>query len=221
MIRVLIADDHAILRDGIRSILESQEDIIVVGEASNGEEAVEFVSKFQPDLVLMDISMPKTNGLEATRLIKERFPQVKVLILTQHDNREYIAPALGAGASGYVLKRSGRREMLNALRQVHEQGTFLTSNITQEVFQEYTPASRNGKEEEHHLTDRERQVLQLVIEGKSNKEIAMVLGISPKTVSVHRTNIMSKLDVQNTVELIRYATNNPLVSLPVPDQELW
>ena len=221
MIRVLVVDDHAILRDGIRSILESQEDIVVVGEASDGAEAVEFVSNLQPDLVLMDISMPKTNGLEATRLIKERFPQVKVLILTQHDNREYIAPALGAGASGYVLKRSGRREMLNALRQVYEQGTFLTSNITQEVFQEYVPASRNGKEEEHHLTDRERQVLQLVIEGKSNKEIAMVLGISPKTVSVHRTNIMSKLDVQNTVELVRYAASNPLISLPVPDQELW
>jgi len=221
MIRVLIADDHAILRDGIRSILESQEDIVVVGEASDGAEAVEFVSNLQPDLVLMDISMPKTNGLEATRLIKERFPQVKVLILTQHDNREYIAPALGAGASGYVLKRSGRREMLNALRQVYEQGTFLTSNITQEVFQEYVPASRNGKEEEHHLTERERQVLQLVVEGKSNKEVAMELGISPKTVSVHRTNIMSKLDVQNTVELIRYATSNPLISLPVPDQELW
>ena len=221
MIRVLVADDHAILRDGIRSILESQEDIVVVGEASDGAEAVEFVSNLQPDLVLMDISMPKTNGLEATRLIKERFPQVKVLILTQHDNREYIAPALGAGASGYVLKRSGRREMLNALRQVYEQGTFLTSNITQEVFQEYVPASRNGKEEEHHLTDRERQVLQLVVEGKSNKEIAMVLGISPKTVSVHRTNIMSKLDVQNTVELVRYAASNPLISLPVPDQELW
>ena len=221
MIRVLVVDDHAILRDGIRSILESQEDIAVVGEASDGAEAVEFVSNLQPDLVLMDISMPKTNGLEATRLIKERFPQVKVLILTQHDNREYIAPALGAGASGYVLKRSGRREMLNALRQVYEQGTFLTSNITQEVFQEYVPASRNGKEEEHHLTDRERQVLQLVVEGKSNKEIAMVLGISPKTVSVHRTNIMSKLDVQNTVELVRYAASNPLISLPVPDQELW
>jgi DNA-binding NarL/FixJ family response regulator len=221
MIRVLVVDDHAILRDGIRSILESQEDIVVVGEASDGAEAVEFVSNLQPDLVLMDISMPKTNGLEATRLIKERFPQVKVLILTQHDNREYIAPALGAGASGYVLKRSGRREMLNALRQVYEQGTFLTSNITQEVFQEYVPASRNGKEEEHHLTDRERQVLQLVVEGKSNKEIAMVLGISPKTVSVHRTNIMSKLDVQNTVELVRYAASNPLISLPVPDQELW
>ena len=221
MIRVLVVDDHAILRDGIRSILESQEDIIVVGEASDGAEALEYVSNLLPDLVLMDISMPKTNGLEATRLIKERFPQVKVLILTQHDNREYIAPALGAGASGYVLKRSGRREMLNAIRQVHEQGAFLTSNITQEVFQEYSQAGRNGKEDEHHLTDRERQVLQLVVEGKSNKEVAMVLGISPKTVSVHRTNIMSKLDVQNTVELIRYATSNPLVSLPVPDQELW
>jgi len=221
MIRVLVVDDHAILRDGIRSILESQEDIIVVGEASDGAEALEYVSNLLPDLVLMDISMPKTNGLEATRLIKERFPQVKVLILTQHDNREYIAPALGAGASGYVLKRSGRREMLNAIRQVHEQGVFLTSNITQEVFQEYSQAGRNGKEDEHHLTDRERQVLQLVVEGKSNKEVAMVLGISPKTVSVHRTNIMSKLDVQNTVELIRYATSNPLVSLPVPDQELW
>ena len=221
MIRVLVVDDHAILRDGIRSILESQEDVIVVGEASDGAEALEFVSKLLPDIVLMDISMPNTNGLEATRLIKERFPQVKVLILTQHDNREYIAPALGAGASGYVLKRSGRREMLNALRQVHEQGVFLTSNITQEVLQDYSQNGRNGKEYEHLLTERERQVLQLVVEGKSNKEIALMLGISPKTVSVHRTNIMSKLDVQNTVELIRYAASNPLVSLPVSDREFW
>jgi DNA-binding NarL/FixJ family response regulator len=217
MIRVLIVDDHAILRDGIRSILESQEDIIVVGEAGNGEEALEFVSKLMPDIVLMDISMPKTNGLEATRLIKEQFPQVKVLILTQHDNREYIAPALGAGASGYVLKRSGRREMLNALRQVYEQGAFLTGNVTQEVLREYSKNGHNKKEADQHLTDRERQVLHLIVEGKSNKEIALELGISPKTVSVHRTNLMLKLDVQNTVELIRYATSNPLVSLPVSD----
>jgi DNA-binding NarL/FixJ family response regulator len=216
MIRVLVVDDHAILRDGIRSILESQEDIIVVGEASNGEEAFEFVGKLMPDIVLMDISMPKTNGLEATRMIKERFPQVKVLILTQHDNREYIAPALGAGASGYVLKRSGRREMLNALRQVYEQGAFLTGNVTQEVLKEYSQNGHNKKEEEQRLTDRERQVLYLIVEGRSNKEIALELGISPKTVSVHRTNLMLKLDVQNTVELIRYAASNPLVSLPIP-----
>jgi len=217
MIRVLVVDDHAILRDGIRSLLESQDDIVVVGEASDGSEAIELVGKLLPDIVLMDISMPKTNGLEATRSIKEQFPQVNVLILTQHDNREYIAPALGAGASGYVLKRSGRREMLNAIRQVHEKGAFLTSTITQEVLQEYSHSGRNNKSDEGHLTERERQVLHLITEGNSNKEIALELGISPKTVSVHRTNIMSKLNVQNTVELIRFATKNPLISMNVPE----
>ena len=215
MIRVLVVDDHAILRDGIRSLLESQEDILVVGEAGNGSEALESISISLPDIVLMDISMPKTNGLEATRSIKERFPHVKVLILTQHDNREYIAPALGAGASGYVLKRSGRRELLNAIRQVHEQGAFLTNKITQEVLQEYSQPGRNGSKTESRLTDREHQVLQLIVEGKSNKEIALTLGISPKTVSVHRTNIMTKLGVQNAVELIRVATSHPLVNLPI------
>ena len=215
MIRVLVVDDHAILRDGIRSLLESQEDILVVGEAGNGSEALESISISLPDIVLMDISMPKTNGLEATRSIKERFPHVKVLILTQHDNREYIAPALGAGASGYVLKRSGRRELLNAIRQVHEQGAFLTNKITQEVLQEYSQPGRNGSKTESRLTDREHQVLQLIVEGKSNKEIALALGISPKTVSVHRTNIMTKLGVQNAVELIRVATSHPLVNLPI------
>jgi len=218
MIRILVVDDHAILRDGIRSLLESQEDILVVGEASNGSEALEVISTLLPDIVLMDISMPKTNGLEATRLIKERFPHVKVLMLTQHDNREYIAPALGAGASGYVLKRSGRREMLNAIRQVHEQGAFLTNKITQEVLQEYSRPGYNGSKTEPRLTDRESQVLQLIVEGKSNKEIALALSISPKTVSVHRTNIMSKLDVQNTVELVRVATSRPLVNLPITDE---
>lgn len=217
MIRVLVVDDHAILRDGIRSLLESQEDIVVVGEAGDGSEALEAISSLLPDIVLMDISMPKTNGLEATRLIKERFPHVKVLILTQHDNREYIAPALGAGASGYVLKRSGRREMLIAIRQVHEHGAYLTNKITEEVLQGYSKSGHNGGDTQPYLTDRERQVLQLIVEGKSNKGIALVLGISPKTVSVHRTNIMSKLDVQNTVELIRAATSHPLLSLPVSE----
>ena len=220
MIRVLVVDDHAILRDGIRSLLESQEDIDVVGEAGDGAEALEYVSKLLPDIVLMDISMPKTNGLEATRLIKESYPQVRVLILTQHDNREYIAPALGAGASGYVLKRSGRREVLNAIRQVYEQGAFLSNNITHEVLEEYSQVGRNNKEGEHYLTERERQVLQLIVEGKSNKKIALVLGISPKTVSVHRTNIMTKLEVQNTVELIRYAASNPWISMPASEEEL-
>lgn len=217
MIRVLVVDDHAILRDGIRSLLEGQEDIIVIGEASDGAEAIECAGKLLPDIVLMDISMPKTNGLEATRVITEKYPQVKVLILTQHDNREYISPALQAGASGYVLKRSGRRELLNAVRQVYEQGAFLTNNVAKEILQEYSQANQFYKEEEDHLTTREREVLQLLVTGKSNKEIALSLGISPKTVSVHRTNIMTKLGVQNTVDLIRVAANHSLTSLPIAE----
>lgn len=217
MIRVLVVDDHAILRDGIRSLLESQEDIIVVGEAGDGAEAIDLVDKLIPDIVLMDISMPKTNGLDATRIIKERHPNLKVLILTQHDNREYIAPALEAGATGYVLKRSGRREMLNAIRQVHDQGVFLPNNIAQEILQDYSQIGHSADENELHLTDRERQVLHSIVQGKSNKEIALDLGISPKTVSVHRTNLMSKLNFQNTVELIRFASNHPILSLNGPD----
>jgi DNA-binding NarL/FixJ family response regulator len=212
MIRVLVVDDHAILRDGIRSMLESQEDIIVVGEAENGAEAIELVQKCSPDIVMMDISMPQMNGLEATRFIRDHYSQVKVLILTQHDNHEYIAPALQAGAAGYVLKRSGRRELLNALRQVHEQGAFLAGKITKEILHDYSHEGGNHKNDENRLTERERQVLQLIVDGKSNKEIAATLGISPKTVSVHRTNAMAKLDVQTTVELIRFVAINPLIS---------
>ncbi len=215
MIRVLVVDDHAILRDGIRSLLESQEDVIVVGEADNGEDAVALVGNTQPDIVLMDISMSRMNGLEATRVIKERYPKVKVLILTQHDSREYIAPALQAGAAGYVLKRSGRREMLNALRQVYEQGAYLTSNVTREFLQDYAGEGYRHKNEEYRLTEREEQVLRLIVEGKSNKEIAAELGISPKTVSVHRTNIMTKFKVQNTVELIRYVAGNHPVGVEI------
>ncbi len=220
MVRVLVVDDHAILRDGIRSLLESQDDIEVVGEASDGFEAIDRTEKLQPDVVLMDISMPRMNGLEATRQIKERFPDIKVLILTQHDNREYILPALNAGASGYVLKRSGRREMLEALRQVHEYGSYITSHIAQEIIQVETDKSRNSEDSSQHLTERERQTLKLIAEGKSNKEIALLLGISPKTVSVHRTNIMTKLDLHNLVELIRFASESSIFDETEPEQEL-
>ena len=220
MIRVLVVDDHAILRDGIRSLLESQDDIIVVGEADNGVDAIEHVRKALPDIVLMDISMPGMNGLKATRAIKQQFPQVKVLILTQHDSREYITPALQAGAAGYVLKRSGRREMLTALRQVYEQGSYLTSNITREFLQNCSSDGNHHKGEEHHLTEREHQVLKLIVEGKSNKEIAHGLGISHKTVSVHRTNVMTKFNVKNTVELVRYALYNHLISTEITESML-
>lgn len=210
MIKVLVVDDHAILRDGIRSLLESQEDILVIGEAENGMEAIELVKRDPPDIVLMDISMPQMNGLEATRFIHDHYPQVKVLILTQHDNPEYITPALQAGAAGYVLKRSGRRELLNALSQIHEQGAYLTGRITRELLYDYSHNGNSHRNDVNHLTERERQILQLIVDGKSNKEIAAALGISSKTVSVHRTNVMTKLDVQTTVELIRFVSRNHL-----------
>ena len=209
-IRVLVVDDHAILRDGIRSLLERQEDIKVVGEAGNGREALTRVSELRPDLVLMDVAMPEMNGLEATRLIKELYPQVKVLILTQHDNREYIAPLLQAGASGYVLKRSGGREVVSAIRNVWEQGAFLEPSIARHILDDYAHGETEPQSGPDELTERERQVLKLVVNGQSNKQIAHLLGISHKTVSVHRSNIMTKLGVHNSVELIRYVTEKHL-----------
>ena len=215
-IRVLVVDDHAILRDGIRSLLERQEGIGVVGEAGNGREALTLVEQLRPDVVLMDIAMPEVDGLEATRRIKETYPEVKVLILTQHDNREYVAPLLKAGASGYVLKRSGGREVVMAIRQVCEQGAFLGPDVARQVLEDYTQTGKRGETEAPHLTEREREVLKLVVEGKSNKEIARILVISPKTVSVHRSNIMAKLGVHNSAELVRYVMEHNLLDLDRP-----
>ncbi len=212
-IQVLIVDDHAILRDGIRSLLDRQEGINVVGEASNGREALTRVSELRPDIVLMDVAMPVMDGLEATRRIRETYPDIRVLILTQHDSREYVAPLLQAGASGYVLKRSGGREVVTAIRQVYEEGAFLEPSVARQVLHEYIQADEGELAERPYLTERERQVLKLVVEGKSNKEIARALVISPKTVSVHRSNIMAKLGVHNSVELVRYVMEHNLLDL--------
>jgi DNA-binding NarL/FixJ family response regulator len=212
-IRVLVCDDHAILRDGIRTLLERQEDIRVVGEASNGREALARVSVLNPDIVLMDVAMPEMDGIQATRLIKQQSPAVKVLILTQHDDREYVGSLLQAGASGYVLKRSGGHEVIMALRQVYEQGVYLAPSITRRVLEDYAQKDAADRDSAPALTERERDVLQLVIEGKSNKEIAHQLSISPKTVSVHRSNIMSKLGLHNSVEMLRYVTQHHLFNL--------
>ena len=212
-IRVLIVDDHAILRDGIRSLLERQEGIAVVGEASNGLEALARVGELEPDIVLMDIAMPEMDGLEATRRVKEDYPDIRVLILTQHDSQEYVTPLLQAGASGYVLKRSGGREVVAAIRQVHEKGAFLEPVVARQVLHDYAQVTEVSEADRPTLTEREREVLELVVEGKSNREIALALVISPKTVSVHRSNIMAKLDVHNSVELVRYVMQHNLLDL--------
>jgi DNA-binding NarL/FixJ family response regulator len=211
-IRVLLVDDHAILRDGIRSLLALQEDIQVVGEAADGQEALEKAGQLQPDVVLMDIAMPGMDGLEATRRLKQARPGIKVLILTQHANKEYILPALQAGAAGYVLKKSGGAEMVAAIRAVQEAGAFLQPTVAREVMEHYIqrPPVEAGRP---HLTAREEEVLKLVAEGKSNREIAELLYLSVKTVMVHRAHIMEKLNLHSRTELVKYAIRQGIVSV--------
>lgn len=217
-IRVLVVDDHAILRDGIRSLLERQDDMKVIGEAANGQEALAQIGELLPDIVLMDVNMPGMNGLEATRHVKALYPQVKILILTQHDSQEYISPLLQAGASGYVLKRSGGREVVNAIRHVFEQGAFLEPSVARQFLNQFASGESVSEQGYDSLTEREKEILRLISLGKSNKEVARMLVISPKTVSVHRTNIMAKLGVKNSFELIRYVTTTRPFPLEEDDQ---
>jgi DNA-binding NarL/FixJ family response regulator len=208
LIRILVVDDHAILREGICSLLERQEDMQVVGEAANGEEALARVAELKPDLVLMDLAMPGMDGLEATRRLHAMTPDTHVLVLTQHDNREFVTPALEAGAAGYVLKRSGGREVVNAIRQVMRGAAILDSGLARQLGR--PPALPEPGEGQ--LTERELQVLRLVVDGLSNKEIAQELTISPKTASVHRTNIMQKLGARNSADLVRTVMQRRLLS---------
>lgn len=210
-IRVLLADDHAVLREGLRSLLALQEDLEVVGEASDGREAIEQVKRLGPDVVVMDIAMPHMDGLEATRLLKQEHPQVRVLILTQHDNREYVFSLLQAGAAGYVLKKTSGAEVIAAIRSVFSDGAFLPPGIAREVIDRYVQRPEETPSVAP-LTSRETEVLRLVAEGKSNKEIADLLYLSIKTVMAHRANIMEKLDAHSRTELVKYAIRQGLVS---------
>jgi two-component system response regulator NreC len=213
-IRVLLADDHTILRDGIRALLDDQADIEVIGEAGDGQATVKMTAQLQPDVVVMDIAMPLLNGLEATRQIQRDLPHVKVLILTMHENEEYIRQVLAAGALGYVLKDAAARDLIGAIRAVYQGEAVLSPAITRLVIEDYLrwgdirpPDSSNG------LTSREREVLQLIAEGYTNKEIAEILCISIKTVQSHRTNLMSKLDLHDRGELIKYAIQKKIIDI--------
>jgi len=212
-IRVFQADDHLILREGIRSLLEKVPDIEVVGEAGDGIEAVAKVEQLVPDVVLMDIAMMKLSGLEATRQIKERNPQVKVLVLTMYETDQYISQMLQSQASGYVVKTAAASELVSAVRAVHRGDVYLYPAIARMLVTDYLEQVKAGEADSpHHLTSREKEILKLIAEGKKNKEIASLLGIRSRTVQAHRTNLMDKLGAHDRTELVKYAVRKRMVN---------
>ncbi len=214
-IKILLADDHTIVRKGIRSLLDDEADIEVVGEAEDGQETLEKVERLSPDIVLMDSTMPILNGLEATRQIKKRFPHVKVLVLTMHTNEEYIFQFLQAGAAGYLVKQAAPKELVSAIEAVHRGDYFLSPAISKTIVEEFIRQAKTADKDDPYeqLTDREREVLQLIVEGFSNREIAERLHISLKTAGVHRINLMHKLNIHNVTELTKYAIRKGIISL--------
>ncbi len=210
-IKLLIVDDHAIMRDGIRALLSIYNDIEVVGEASEGKEAIEKAQELAPDVIIMDIVMPGMDGLEATRRIIKKNPKVKILVLSQHDNREYILSAIKAGIVGYVPKRALGSELVAAIHALCQGDSYLYPSAATAVIRDYL--QRAEEEPYDRLTDREREILKLIAEGHTSREIADMLFLSLKTVLGHRTKIMEKLDIHNRTELIKYAMRKGLVSM--------
>jgi DNA-binding NarL/FixJ family response regulator len=210
-IRVLLADDHAILREGVRALLAPHADIEVVGEASDGKQAIDAVERLDPDVVVMDIAMPGLGGIEATIELKKQGRRAKVLILSQYEDREYVRRLLKVGVSGYVLKKSAGAGLVDAIRAVHRGGLVLDPEVARVAMEESASTAPGGSDPYETLTDREKQVLKLVAEGGSNKEVAETLGISVKTAMSHREKVMEKLGVHNRTELVRLAIKRGVI----------
>lgn len=208
---IVVADDHKIVREGICKLLETREDFTVVGQASDGEEAVQLVLEKQPDVALMDIWMPRLSGIDATRRIGKRGLDTKVLVLSMHESRTYVEEVLRAGAAGYIVKNAASSDLLAAIDAVRSGASYLSPAITQQVVDAIARPGDSAPSGVAMLTDREREVLQLIAEGLSSKEIAGMLGVSLKTVDSHRSNLMEKLDIHKVSGLVRFAIRAGLV----------
>ncbi len=214
MIRILIADDHTLVREGIAAMLRLHDDMEVVGEAANGKEAIDKVDELRPDLVLMDIAMPGLGGLEATVTIRKQHPHVKIIVLSQYDDREYVNRFLKAGVSGYILKEAVGSDLVAAIRAVMNGKSYLYPSIAASVINSYLGKGKPSAEDPlEMLTSRELQVLKLIAEGQSHKEIAATLGISAKTVIAHQTNISEKLNIHSRAGLIKFAIQKGIIRL--------
>ena len=213
-IRILLADDHTVVRDGLRALLEKQPDMTVVAEASDGRDSIRLAEEQSPDVVVMDIGMPSLNGIEATRRIQAANPRTAVVMLSMHQDESYVLRSLKAGAKGYLLKDSLRGDVIDAIRAVAQGRSFLTRKVRLMLQEDYVRQmeSRGLEDSYDLLTDREREVLHMVAEGKSNKEVAGSLNISPTTVETHRSHILQKLGIHSVPELILYAVRKGIVS---------
>jgi two-component system, NarL family, response regulator NreC len=212
--KVLLADDHKIVRDGLRTLLEKHADIMVAGEAEDGREALQLARKLSPDVVVMDIAMPDLNGIEATRQILSEYPGIKIVALSMHSDKRFVSEMLKAGASAYLLKDCAFEELITAIRTVMKGKIYLSPGIAGVVLEDYIRTDRSsGLSVFSQLSDREREVLQLMAEGKTTKEVAAHLNVSIKTVETHRTNIMTKLDIHSIAELTKYAIREGLTTL--------
>ena len=214
-IRVLIVDDHTLVRAGIRALLALVADVEVVGEASDGKEALEKTKQLVPDVVLMDLAMPVMGGLEATRRIRREFPGIRVLALTQYDDSEYVIPVIEAGACGFVTKMVAFSELASAIQAAYKGDSFLSPSAAAALVEEYQQKAsvEGGKDPYQQLTDREREVLKLLVEGHTARKIAEMLVVSPKTVEWYKTSLMNKLNIHNRADLIKFAIRKRVITL--------
>lgn len=210
-IKVFIADDHKILRESLRILLSQQENIAVVGEAAGGLEAFEKIRTLRPEIAVLDISLPQLNGLDLAARLAQEQPELKIVILTMHKSEEFVKRALGVGVKGYVLKDNALEDLIACIQAVHEGKAFLSQSVTQLVVDEFVKSMKERDAQPEPVSAREREVLQLLAEGKSNKEISKVLNLSIKTVETHRANIMRKLGLRNIADLVLYAVRNHIV----------